>query len=272
VSRFLVSVAVSYRFYLHDEIGKCLHEFDALEVVIDQYLAASSVERSRLEGLARHIPVIAHGLHMSLGSPQSPDRKYLDRVADALVRLRAVCFTEHVAFVQADGVYPGGLLPLEFTEEGLEALIRNIGNLQQRISVPIMLENITKYVEPTKSTMKESVFIQRFFEATGARLLFDLENAFSNEMNFGYSMQSLISELKVGVVGALHLSGGFFKDGLYIDDHGHDIPDEVLSCLGGVVTHHKPEYVIIERDRNCDRVEVLLDEVRRVRSALANVG
>ena len=266
------SVGISYRFHLHEGIRASLHEFDALEVVADQYLAAGGAARAALEDLAKQIPVYVHGLHMSLGSSEQPNGAYLDRVARAVKRLNASCFTEHIAFVQAGGLCPGKLLPLECTEEGLMAIIRNVEILRQRIPIPIMLENITRLVEPAEPNMAEGVFMERLCEATGIKLLLDLENAYSNELNLDSSMGGLIKEIKPGLVGAMHLSGGYSHDGIYIDDHGHDIPEPILGCLEEVVARHKPQCLIIERDQNCDDVEVLLAEVRRVRAALGRVS
>jgi hypothetical protein len=152
------------------------------------------------------------------------------------------------------------------------AIIRNVEILRQRIPVPMMLENITRLVEPAEPNMAEGVFMERLCEATGIKLLLDLENAYSNELNLDSSMGGLLKEIKPGLVGAMHLSGGYSQDGIYIDDHGHDIPEPILDCLGEVVARHQPQCLIIERDQNCDDVEVLLAEVRRVRAALGRVS
>ena len=75
----------------------------------------------------------------------------------------------------------------------------------------------------------------------------------------------------------MHLSGGkWIKDPLnpekrhLLDDHLHDVPDDVYDLLELLAELcPNPLTVIIERDGHFPAFEVMLDQLRRARDAVA---
>ena len=78
-------------------------------------------------------------------------------------------------------------------------------------------------------------------------------------------------------VRTVHLSGGkWIKDPLnpkklhLLDDHLHDVPDAVYDLLALLAEFcPNPLTVIIERDGHFPEFEVMLDQLRRARAAVA---
>ena len=75
----------------------------------------------------------------------------------------------------------------------------------------------------------------------------------------------------------MHLSGGVWIDEpgnsgkqRLLDDHIHDVPDEVFALLTELATRApQPLTVIVERDGAYPRFEHLLNQLARAREALA---
>jgi uncharacterized protein (UPF0276 family) len=73
----------------------------------------------------RGVPVVLHGVSLGLGGAEPPDARRLDTLARLAERLGAVCVSEHVAFVRADGIESGHLLPVPRGDEALDLLAEN---------------------------------------------------------------------------------------------------------------------------------------------------
>jgi len=67
----------------------------------------------------RGVTVIPHGISLSLGGAELPDRKRLAHLAACARRLRAPLVSEHIAFVRAGGIETGHLLPVPRTRASL---------------------------------------------------------------------------------------------------------------------------------------------------------
>ncbi len=64
---------------------------------------------------ARGVLIVPHGISLSLGGAEPPDRARLAALGRLATRLEAPLVSEHVAFVRAGGFEAGHLLPLPRT-------------------------------------------------------------------------------------------------------------------------------------------------------------
>lgn len=67
------------------------------------------------------VPVIPHGISLSLGGADAVDQARIDHLARASQLLGAPLASEHIAFVRAGGIEAGHLLPLPRTYEAVDA-------------------------------------------------------------------------------------------------------------------------------------------------------
>ena len=76
-----------------------------------------------LEALRRRgVPVVPHGVRLSLGSAGGPDPARVGHLARLAERLEAPLVSEHVAFVRGGGLEAGHLLPVPRTDEALSLI------------------------------------------------------------------------------------------------------------------------------------------------------
>lgn len=122
------------------ETAWLIHErMDALgftEVVAENVCPDRPLPRPLAELVAHGVPVVPHGVSLSLGSAELPAPARLDRLARLAERLQAPLVSEHVAFVRGGGLETEHLLPVPRTREVLDILVENV----RAGKVPVLLE------------------------------------------------------------------------------------------------------------------------------------
>ena len=168
---------------------------------------------------ARGVPVVPHGVALSLGGvePVAPAR--VRRLAACATALGSPLVSEHIAFVRAGGVEAGHLLPVPRTTEALDVLAANIGRTRDQLPVPLAVENIAAFLEWPESDLTESEFLTELVERTGALLVLDVANVYANARNRGRDPHRELARLPVERVAYSHVAGGAQGDDFYHDTH-----------------------------------------------------
>jgi uncharacterized protein len=297
-------VGIGYRRYLHNWTMEHLDRFDIAEITIDHYLWSNERQRELIEEISRHLPIIGHSVGLSIGTDTPLDHAYLDRVADTLERIGARSYSEHVAFTKAppppknaaeqtNTPLPGNdtawldlanLIPIPKTAETIEILAAKIEEVQRRISVPFLLENITYYFEYPDSTMDDATFFNTICGATGAKILLDVENLYINSVNHRFDARHVIDAFDKNLVEQVHMAGGIdyqadesTSDVLLIDSHDQPLREKTSELLDYLLTRQSPDSIILERDGRLDKrhwPELLSDlsTIRKVVSANSGRG
>lgn len=265
-------VGCSYRFEVATSIEKRLDELEVIELMVDHYLNADERRRHRIRELVGRVPIVTHGVGLSLGTAGLPDGYYLERVARCLQALDARYYSEHVAFTRAGGTDFGDLLPLPRRPEVAEHIIRNVNYVKEFLDVPFYLENIVYYFDYSDATMSDAEFFSLICRETGCKALLDAENLYANFLNYGNDPEAFIDALPADGIGAMHLAGGHWIDGVFVDDHGYAVPDGALAAMRYAISRHRPSAVIVERDRNLGDGAEYLGEVERIRGDIDRLG
>src|SRR5439155_25020083 len=129
---------------------------------------------------------------------------------DIVRRVSPPWWSEHIAFTRAGGVDIGHLSPVPFTYEAIDVLSRNIAEVRRYIDVPLILENITYMVEMPGAELNEAQFLTELLERTDCGLLLDVTNLYTNAVNHGYDLQSMLEQLPLERVVQLHFAGGYW--------------------------------------------------------------
>jgi uncharacterized protein (UPF0276 family) len=247
-----------------------LSELDALEVTVDHYIFGSPHFRFGIQVLSRKIPLVAHGVGLSIGTALSPDRRYLDAVTQVVELIGSPWYSEHLAFTKVPGTDLAQLLPLPRTRAVAEIVAANVNAVRKHVGVPIALENITYYFDYAESELSELEFIQLVCRESGAYLLLDVENLYINSCNHGYDPFGFIEALPEGVVKGIHVAGGIAHGDLMIDSHDRPLPNAVLQLLHHVLQRQMPDTIILERDQRLDVFDEVLADVQRLKSVVSD--
>jgi uncharacterized protein len=223
------------------------HGLGFVEVVAERVHADQPLPAG-LEELQRRLPVIPHGVKLSLGGAEEPDPARVAHLAAVADRLGAPLVSEHVAFVRAGGLEAGHLLPVPRTREALEILVANVRLVQAELPVPLALEHVAALLEWPAPELAEAAFLSELLHRTEALLLLDVANLYANAHNHGGDPAAFLDALALERIAYVHVAGGVERDGLYHDTHAHPTPAAVLELVGELCARRDPPGVLLERD------------------------
>src|SRR6266567_1086553 len=157
------------------------------------------------------VPVIPHGVSLSLGGTDPLDPAKLARLAALASAFGSPLVSEHVAFCRAGGVEAGHLLPVPRTRAALDVLVANVREAQSALPVPLAVENIATLIQWPEDEMTEARFLGELIERTGVLLLLDVANLHTARVNFGLDPIAALDALPLVLVGYAHIAGGMLR-------------------------------------------------------------
>ncbi|KMJ48809.1 DUF692 domain-containing protein [Rhodococcoides fascians] len=232
-----------------------------------EVIAESIGEQAPDRLVALGVPVVTHGISLSMGGAEPVEQHRIDRLARVASMLGSPLVSEHIAFVRADGIEAGHLLPVPRTHEALTALARNIARTQDGVPVPLAVENIAALFDWPEDQLTESEFLAELVERTGVRLVLDIANVYANALNRGRDPWTELERLPLDRIAYCHIAGGTVRGGIYHDTHTAPVPDEVLELLRtfAMAGHRTP--LMLERDGHYPPEAELLAELDAIADA-----
>jgi uncharacterized protein len=216
-------------------------------------------------------PVITHGLGQSLGGFDPFDGDYLEELAAFLDFTGSPWHSEHLCFTVVDGSTTHELLPMPFTRESVRHAVRRSRELQGRLPVPFLLENITYYAELGAKEMEECDYVAEVLEGADAGWLLDINNVYVNALNFGFDPYRWLERTPLERVRQMHIAGHHRIDDLVIDTHGAPVVDPVIELMRWVLPRTGPVPVLLERDNEIPDLAELLAERRALQEVYDEV-
>ena len=208
------------------------------------------------------LPVVVHGVELSIGSAHGLNNAYLTMLDSFQKEWPFVWHSEHLGFQTITGddnsaVEIGVPLPMPATVEAVELVAARSANIQQRYGVPFLLENPAHYFSdlPTDPEIgNEYKFLTAFTKESGCYLLLDLHNLYCNAVNHHFDARDVINSLPLDRAIEIHVAGGSWRDGYWMDAHDGRVPEPVWELLeyvlpvapnvAGVVFELLEEYAI----------------------------
>ncbi len=241
---------------------------DFLELAPENWIGVGGRYGEGLEQLGERFPFIMHGLSLDIGGPDPLDDELLDGVAELMQRFQVPIYSEHLTYCAADG-HLYDLLPIPFTDEAVHYVSERIGRVQDRLGMPLVLENASYYAQAHKD-LDEAAFISAVVAESGCELLLDVNNVYVNSINHGYDPLTFIDALPLDSVSYLHIAGHYDEaDDLKVDTHGTDVIDPVWALLNDTYARLGAVPTLLERDFNFPSLDSLLQEIARIRQAQA---
>lgn len=245
---------------------------DWLELVSDNYLVAGGKPLAVLESIRARYPVALHGVSMSIGSPAGPDSQYLRDLARLVRRVEPMWVSDHLCWTGVQGRNLHDLLPLPYTEEALDTVVRNLGQVQDALGGPILLENVSSYVAFADSQMTESAFLREVVQRSGCLVLLDVNNVFVSAVNHGTDPLAYLQDIPADRVRQIHLAGHTDHGDHLIDTHDHPVVDGVWALYRAALERFGPVATMIERDDRIPPLAELLAELDQARRIAADVA
>lgn len=241
------------------------------EVHPENYMTDGGPRHAWLEAIRRDHPVSLHGVALSLGGAERPDKGHLKKLRALADRYQPVMMSEHLAWCAHDGTYFGDLLPTPYTQGQLERFCAHVDETQEALGRQILVENPSIYL-PLKSEMTEQDFLAEAVERTGCGLLLDVNNVFVTSWNLDQNPYEYIDRVPGEAVGEIHLAGHEedenLGDQLLIDTHGAPVRNEVWALYEYTIKKIGAKPTLIERDSNLPAFDEVMAERARAQAVL----
>ncbi len=235
-----------------------------IEVAPENWLRTDAHSRTQLRDLATQLPVVCHGLSLSLGGLTALDRDFLSSLKRFMRDHHVPLYTEHLAWCSDHGqLYD--LLPLPFTDDAVKHVAARIRQTQEVLETRIGIENASFYVQAPFRDMDEAAFINAVLAEADCWLHLDVNNVYVNSVNHGYDPYAFLQQLPPERMVYVHTAGHYQQaPDLLIDTHGESIIDPVWDLLAFTYQHVGVLPTLLERDYNIPPLSALLPEVQRI--------
>ncbi|WP_426100494.1 DUF692 family multinuclear iron-containing protein [Massilia sp. TSP1-1-2] len=238
---------------------------DWLEVHTENFLDRAGWEWHVLRQLRRDYPFSLHGVGLGLGSARGFSLSHLERVRALVEQVEPMLVSEHLCWGAVQARQLNDLLPLALDQATLALLCERVGQVQDCLGRPILLENVSTYVRFHADAMSETEFMAALAQRTGCGLLLDVNNLYVNQCNHGEDAMAALGVLAPGTVGEMHLAGHLVTPAAVIDHHGAQVAPQVWELYRAAVARFGAAPTLIEWDTDVPALEVLLAEAEKAR-------
>lgn len=271
--------ALGYGIGWRPEIDLTVERLPGVDFVeaLAEGLAPARLPASLLALRERGVPVVPHGVSLSLGGAQRPEPARVAHLAACAQALGSPLVSEHIAFTRAGDLAAGHLLPVPRTKDALAVVAENVRIAQDQLPVPLALENIAPLLAWPDEDFGEGEFLYEVADRTGVLLLLDVANLHTAHVNLGIDPGRVLAALPLERVAYVHVAGGVERDGVWHDTHTHPVPEPVLGLLTDLARRLRGAPaampgVLLERDGAYPSDAALEAELAAIRGAVAAGG
>jgi uncharacterized protein (UPF0276 family) len=256
----VAGVGVGLRSPHIEQVLKDLPPVPWFEILADNHTAPGGLIPRQLEAIRSRYPVTLHCVGMSLGGTDPLDMAYLAGIKRLARDYESAWVSDHLCFSSHRDREYHDLLPLPYTEEALQHASERIQRVQDYLGERILVENVSSYLEYNHSTLAEPDFIAALAEDADCYLLFDVNNAYVNQVNHGSPARAFLDVLPLKRIREIHLAGYEDKGGYLIDAHNNRVTQPVWTCYAETIRRMPDVPTLIEWDNDIPAFEVLLEE------------
>lgn len=285
----LVGVGLRHSHYSQALSNNTINDtIDFVELHAENFFAAGGIAKELLRDVSNKYQVSIHGTSLGLGSNMPVPKDTLEQFASVVEYTGAKWVSEHLCFnrahVNGQTLHSGDLLPLAYNQKSLLILRDNITQVQDRLNRPILIENLSAYIEASafdcneRDDLCEMEFLIELCETAGCGLLLDINNLIVNAINQGHEevvthVYSQLKTLPKTLIGEIHLAGFSDKqvNGFIVDDHANAVSKQCWSLYEKTKQLFGNVPTLIEWDNNLPTWEVLVNEAQKARDYQCNI-
>jgi uncharacterized protein len=241
------------------------HAPQFFEVHSENFFGDGGQPLAYLDWFRARYPLSVHGVGLSLGGTDALDKRHLDKLKRLVDRFEPALISEHLCWVGVGGIYINDLLPIPYTRPSLAHVVSRIDQTQSFLKRPILIENVSSYLEFSASEIPEWAFLAEVAERAGCGILLDVNNIYVNSVNHGFDAQAYLAAIPVHVVKEIHLAGFQNTGEILIDTHGAPISEPVWALYASALTRFGAVPTLIEWDTDIPPLDNLIGEAAKAR-------
>jgi len=240
-----------------------------LEVHSENFFGDGGQPLKYLTKFREDYAISTHGVGLSLGSTDPLSLEHLKKLKRLVDLIEPALVSEHLCWVGVNGRFLNDLLPLPYTTESLDHVVARVYEVQDFLKRPILVENVSSYLEFVDSTIPEWEFVREVAHRAGCQILLDVNNIYVNAVNHDFDALTYLDSIAPGSVGEIHLAGFQDTGDILIDTHGAAVSDEVWKLYRYAIARFGNVPTLIEWDTDIPVLPVLLDEAQKANRILA---
>ena len=242
-------------------------QVDWFEIISENFIDNHGYARHVLDTVAAQVPIVMHGVSMSIGSSAPLDMTYLHKLRALAGELKPVWISDHLCWTGAASLNSHDLLPMPLDDASLHHVAGRVAQVQDFLGRPLILENPSSYVEFASSSMPEWEFLGRLAQQTGCGLLLDVNNVHVSAYNHGFDAVHYIEQLPHAQIVQIHLAGPTDCGDVLIDTHDAPVPQAVWRLYALAQRLTGGVSALLEWDANIPPYPQLLAELAKARAA-----
>lgn len=243
-----------------------LKNLQFVEIAPENWIGVGGKFAAELDWFATRIPIVCHGLCLSLGGPDPLNVAFLTQVKKFLSDYQIPLYTEHLSYCSdAANGYIYDLLPIPFTEEAVHYVAKRIQQTQDILGQRIAVENASFYVKAPISEIDEITFVNAVLAEADCDLHLDINNVYVNSVNFGFDPFQYLDKIPGEKIVYSHIAGHLqVEPDLLVDTHGETVIDPVWALLDYAYQKFGVFPTLLERDTNIPPLLTCMQEVDRI--------
>lgn len=249
-----------YRDFLEGDVA-----VDFVEVISENFMVDGGRPMRVLEQVRAKLPVILHGVSMSVGSAHGLDRDHLARLKMLANRVEPLWVSDHLCWTRTNAHNSHDLLPLPLTRAAMNTVCDNINLAQETLGREMLFENPSSYLTFPDDELTEWEFLAEMSRRTGCYLLLDINNIYVSACNHGFDPMAYLSGIPADRVRQVHLAGHTPGD-IVIDTHDRPVYDAVWHLYASAMGMLGEVAVMVERDDAIPPLPDLLVELKCART------
>lgn len=233
------------------------------EIISENYFETEGRPLTKLLELRKSFPIACHGVSLGIGSPDELNPLYLKKLKRLINLVEPMIVSDHFCWTSQGGHYSHDLLPLPYTNETLQRVIRKVEQTQDFLGREILLENPSAYIMFPQNEMNEVDFLKAVTQKTGCGLLLDINNIYVSCTNFGWDPNHYLQQIPKKSVGQIHLAGFTDMGKFLFDTHSAQVHGNVWKLYRNFVRGLKTTPVMIEWDDHIPEFPIYEQELKK---------
>ncbi len=180
-------------------------------------------------------PKVVHSVGLPFGNEAPPTQAEVTALRFAADAVDSPWVSDHLSFNRGDEGFAGFLLPLPQTPAAVSHAAERIMWIAEQVARPVLFETGANYLDPARDEMSDGAFFAAVAETANCGILLDLHNVWTNERNRRQAVEAVVAELPLDRVIEVHLAGGFFRSGFWIDAHSGLTSSDLLELARRVI-------------------------------------
>lgn len=240
----ITGVGIGLRSRHFDTLIKSQPNVPWLEILSDNYLNSQGILIEKLQTIAKHYPMVMHGVNLSIAGTDEINYNYLDELLRLQTITQAQWISDHLCWTYCKNFYSHELLPLPFNQQTLQHCVERIQRVQDYLQQQIVLENVSSYIQFQADTLFEAEFLATMVDKADCFMLLDVNNIYVNSQNHNFDAITYLSYLDPKRIKQIHLAGYTEQQKILVDTHGEKIHQPVwglyttaLKKIGAIATN-----------------------------------